>query len=70
VGQFPGTLKEAIERLQSKKSPTTRDLMVWMLGVLDPSSIALGEEGDNVFIKRAQEQEIVHEVDDSMAGER
>lgn len=62
--------EEAITRLHSGKMPSSRDLMVWMLGALHPAVIARGEEGDDVFIKRAQEQEIVQEVDDSMTKER
>jgi len=63
--------KEAINRLETQQNiPENKDRMIWMFGFITESEIALGDESDNIFIKRANETSevdlgIVHEVDDS-----
>ena len=63
--------KEAISRLKLQQNiPENNYRMIWMFGYITPSEIALGDETDNEFIKRANETSeidlgIVFEVDDS-----
>jgi hypothetical protein len=63
--------KEAIVRLEAQQNvPENKDRMIWMFGFITESEIALGDETDNIFIKRANQSSevdlgIVHEVDDS-----
>jgi hypothetical protein len=63
--------QEAISRLERQKSiPENKDRIIWMFGFITESEIALGDETDNIFIKRANQSSevdlgIVHEVDDS-----
>ncbi len=63
--------KEAISRLKLQQNiPENKNRMIWMFGFITPTEIALGDETDNVFIKRANETSeidlgIVYEVDDS-----
>jgi len=63
---------EAIARLDSQRGPPFRDgRMIWMFGRRSPTEQALGEESDNVFVKRAMartqnpELGVVYEADDS-----
>jgi HEAT repeat protein len=48
--------EEAIERLQKQaQPPPVHKRMVWMLGVMHPTEIALGAESDDVFASRARD---------------
>ncbi|MSU44851.1 hypothetical protein EXS45_01575 [Candidatus Nomurabacteria bacterium] len=63
---------EAVTRLGNQKiNPIADERMIWMFGKLSSTEIALGNESDNEFIRRAMEKTknmelgIVYEVDDS-----